>query len=147
MAKNKNKNKMPNNPTSMMNRDVLQRLNFLYQASVLLNGLAPPRTIPHNDDPSLSLTPPNDKGTGTEEGDPPPRPEKSLRKKKRRVVSFEELSRSYVETMKSVGQKTNVKMCVLESSCSFVAPLTRHCRCSSSTDIVITIVRCTGTRP
>lgn len=110
--KDKDKNEIPN-PTSVTNRDILQRLNFLYQASVLLNGLAPPRTIPDDDDPTTTH---NDRGTSTQEYNPPSRPKKSQRKKRRRVVSFEELSRSYVETMKSVGQKTNVKMCVLEPS-------------------------------
>jgi ribonuclease P protein subunit RPR2 len=121
MGKNKDKDEMPN-PTSVTNRDILQRLNFLYQASVLLNGLAPPRTIPDDDDPT-----PNDRGTGAQEGDPPSRPKKSPPKKRRRVVGFEELSRSYVETMKSVGQKTNVKMCVLEflvEACLVDAPPT-----------------------
>lgn len=112
--KDKNKNEIPN-PMSVTNRDILQRLNFLYQASVLLNGLAPPGSIHRDDDDPVSSTTPNDKGdkgTGTGEGDPPSRHTKSQRKKRRRIVSFEELSRNYVETMKIVGQKTNVKMCV-----------------------------------
>lgn len=123
MGKNKGKNKdeIPN-PMSVTNRDILQRLNFLYQAGVLLNGLAPPGSIHRDDDdPSRSSTTPNDKGTGPEEGDPLSHPTKSQKKKRRRVVSFEELSRSYVETMKSVGQKTNVKMCV--HVCVFKASL------------------------
>lgn len=113
MGKNKDKGKdeMPN-PTSVTNRDILQRLNFLYQASVLLNGLAPPGSIPDDDEPSMSSRTKDDQRTGTKEGDPPSRTTKSQRKRRRRVVSFEELSRSYVETMKNVGKKTNVKMCV-----------------------------------
>lgn len=114
MGKNKDKNKdeIPN-PMSVTNRDILQRLNFLYQASVLMNSLAPSGSIHRDDDdPLKSPTTPNDKSTGTEESDPPSRPTKSREGKRRRIVSFEELSRSYVETMKSVGQKTNVKMCV-----------------------------------
>ncbi|KAG8213599.1 hypothetical protein J3R82DRAFT_10268 [Butyriboletus roseoflavus] len=112
MGKNKGKNKdeIPN-PTSVTNRDILQRLNFLYQASVLLNGLEPPDSI-HRDanDPSRSSTTPNDNDTSSEHQDSPARPTTSQRKKRRRVVRFEELSRSYVETMKSVGRKTNVKI-------------------------------------
>ena len=151
MAKNKdkNENEIPN-PTSVTNQDVLQRLNFLYQASVLLNGLAPPSSIPHDGDLPMPSTTPNDRGTGTEEDNPPSRHKKSQRKKRRRVVSFEELSRSYVETMKSVGQKTNVKLCVFDSSSSRVLPvasLTRLCPCSLPIDIDTTIVHCTGTRP
>lgn len=112
MGKNKDKNKdeIANlNPSSVTNRDVLQRLNFLYQASVLLNSLAPPGSVPDND-PSGPVVASNDRDTATQEGDSPSR---SKRKKRRRVVSFGELSRSYVETMKSVGQKTNVRMYVL----------------------------------
>jgi hypothetical protein len=104
MGKNKNKDEIPN-PNSVTNRDILQRLNFLYQASVLLNGIAPIA-------PSL---PPDD---ANHDGQPSPQPEiaeesASLSGKgprRRRVVTTSELSRSYVDTMKSVGQKTNVKM-------------------------------------
>ena len=154
MGKNKGKNKdqIPN-PTSVTNRDILQRLNFLYQASVLLNGLAPPNFI-HRDanDPSRSPTIPNDKDTGAEQQDSPARPNKSQRKKRRRVVSVAELSRSYVETMKSVGRKTNVKMYVfffffqdLVGLCAFPSPCPAD---ASSSYLVLTIHRpCTETRP
>ncbi|KAF8135830.1 Rpr2-domain-containing protein [Boletus edulis] len=118
MGKNKDKNKdeIPN-PTSVANRDILQRLNFLYQASVLLHGLAPPSSThdddDDDDDPPRSSATLNDTDTvtGTEQdGRSRPKKSASKRKKRRRVVSFEELSRSYIETMKSVGQKTMVKM-------------------------------------
>ena len=109
MGKNKDKNKEgAPNPASVANRDILQRLNFLYQASVLLNGLVPSEAIP-NGDGSQSLMPPNDRDAGTEQENPS-HPQTSKKKRKRRVVRVGELSRSYVETMKSVGQKTNVKL-------------------------------------
>ncbi|KAF9232738.1 Rpr2-domain-containing protein [Melanogaster broomeanus] len=104
MGKNKNKDEIPN-PNSVTNRDILQRLNFLYQASVLLNGItltAP--SLPSVDD--------------NHDGQPPPQPEGAVESgshsgkapRRRRVVTTSELSRSYVDTMKSVGQKTNVKL-------------------------------------
>ncbi|KAG7443158.1 Rpr2-domain-containing protein [Guyanagaster necrorhizus] len=65
------------NPNNVPNKDIIQRLNFLYQASVYLNGVtsqAPPR-----------------------------------RKKQKRVTTCD-LSRNYVSSMKTVGQKTTVKM-------------------------------------
>ncbi|PBK74610.1 Rpr2-domain-containing protein [Armillaria solidipes] len=72
MAK-KSKDETPN-ANSVPNKDIIQRLNFLYQASVYLNGV-----------PSQS----------------PPR---------RKRVTTSDLSRSYVSSMKIVGQKTVVKM-------------------------------------
>ncbi|KAG9316280.1 Rpr2-domain-containing protein [Chiua virens] len=92
------------------NRDILQRLNFLYQASVLLNGLAPSRSTSHNNDPSRPSVISTKTVPGIEEENSPLDPPKARKKRRRRVVSVEELSRSYVETMKSVGQKTNVRM-------------------------------------
>ena len=95
MAK-KTKDEAPN-PNSVSNRDTLQRLNFLYQASVLLsaNG-APPA--------------------------PPPKPIASsvkgkLRKEEMRKRNLErhstakvDLARTYVKSMKAIGQKTNTRM-------------------------------------
>ncbi|KAH7888487.1 RNAse P Rpr2/Rpp21/SNM1 subunit domain-containing protein [Phlebopus sp. FC_14] len=90
MGKNKNKDDAPN-PNSISNRDIIQRLNFLYQASVLLNGVAAP-----DHEPSSPVT----------ESSKPERPHRRCR----RTVTTSELSRSYIDTMKVVGTKTNVKM-------------------------------------
>lgn len=70
--------KRTDDANAVPNRDIIQRLNFLYQASVYLND-------PGNNPP----------GTQT-----------------RSVVTTSDLSRSYVKTMKVIGQKTIVKMCV-----------------------------------
>ncbi|KAK0244448.1 Rpr2-domain-containing protein [Armillaria nabsnona] len=72
MAK-KPKDETPN-ANSVPNKDIIQRLNFLYQASVYLNGVT-------------SQSPP-----------------------RRKRVTTSDLSRSYVSSMKIVGQKTVVKM-------------------------------------
>ncbi|KAK0222063.1 RNAse P Rpr2/Rpp21/SNM1 subunit domain-containing protein, partial [Armillaria fumosa] len=61
------------NVNSVPNKDIIQRLKFLYQASVYLNGVT-------------SQSP------------------------RRRRVTTSDLSRSYVSSMKVVGQKTVVKM-------------------------------------
>ncbi|EPQ57096.1 Rpr2-domain-containing protein [Gloeophyllum trabeum ATCC 11539] len=96
MAK-KTKDEAPN-PNSISNRDILQRLNFLYQAGVYLS------TLPG--EPSSRATP----SSG--------RPQKRSKRKrnvkhddirKSRVSSFD-LARTYIDTMKSVGQRTVVKM-------------------------------------
>ena len=87
MGKNKNKNKdqVPN-PNNVSNRDIIQRLNFLYQASVLLNTMSSSQ----------------------------PQSATSTRQRNRnKCVSTSELSRSYIDTMKTVGKKTNVKMFVV----------------------------------
>ena len=82
MAK-KNKEKSSDveapNPNNVSNRDIVQRLNFLYQASVYINGIEANAEC-HNQG--------------------------------RRGVTTSDLSRSYVKTMKTVGQKTTVKMYV-----------------------------------
>ncbi|KAK0464735.1 RNAse P Rpr2/Rpp21/SNM1 subunit domain-containing protein [Desarmillaria tabescens] len=72
MAK-KSKDEAPN-PNNVPNRDIIQRLHFLYQASVYLDGVSPPQ------------------------------------KKKQKRVTISDLSRSYVSSMKIVGQKTTVNM-------------------------------------
>ncbi|KAG2079120.1 Rpr2-domain-containing protein [Suillus decipiens] len=87
-----NKNDIPN-PSRVGNRDIIQRLNFLYQASVLLNGMTA--------GPSSQV--PFDTCESNDTQNPP-------KKRQKRVVSTADLSRSYVDTMKVVGQKTNVKI-------------------------------------
>ncbi|KAF9019242.1 Rpr2-domain-containing protein, partial [Hymenopellis radicata] len=81
MAK-KSKDQVPN-PNSVVNRDIIQRLNFLYQASVYLNTVA--ASVPT--------------------AAPPPQ-----KKKWKKRITADQLSRNYVSAMKVVGQKTTVKM-------------------------------------
>ncbi|OAX44111.1 Rpr2-domain-containing protein [Rhizopogon vinicolor AM-OR11-026] len=88
----KKNNDIPN-PNSVANRDIIQRLNFLYQASVLLNGMTAGASS------QVPCSP-------CEADDAHNRP----KKRRRKVVSTADLSRSYVDTMKVVGQKTNVKI-------------------------------------
>lgn len=96
--KGKSSDEVPN-PNSISNRDIIQRLSFLYQASVYLNGISPSQS------PEAS--------SSKAGGDPVHEGTKIARKRRRRpVVTTSDLSRSYVKTMKIVGQKTTVKMCV-----------------------------------
>lgn len=67
-------------PNQVQNRDIIQRLNFLYQAGAYLNA------IPGSQ--------PSTEGT----------------------VSTSDLSRTYIKSMRLVGQKTTVKMSVTSSS-------------------------------
>lgn len=102
--KEKDVDQVPN-PNNVSNRDIIQRLNFLYQASVYLNSVGVPR-------PSTPAAPGDadtEKMGCVESG----KQEKHKRKKRRKeVVNTSDLSRIYIRTMKIVGQKTTVKMCV-----------------------------------
>jgi len=89
--KQRDKNEAPN-PNSAANRDIIQRLNFLYQASVYLNSVGAPA-------PSTSSRASGEKQV------------KGKRKENgKSVMSIVDLSRSYIKSMKVVGQKTTVKM-------------------------------------
>ncbi|KAI9067275.1 Rpr2-domain-containing protein [Trametes sanguinea] len=87
------------NLSSVANRDVIQRINFLYQASTYLSSIS--QTLPH-------------KSVG-DESKPHTVKRKSRSQRKRKPVvrhprDIAELSRSYVGTMRIVGQKTMVRM-------------------------------------
>ncbi|OCB86941.1 Rpr2-domain-containing protein [Sanghuangporus baumii] len=110
MAK-KNKDDTPN-PNSIPNRDIMQRLNFLYQASSYLNGLGfvhgvsgPSNVAIHSktedvenrkECPSSAKTKEMANGTRKWAG--------------QRTATAHDVARSYVKSMKIIGQKTNVKM-------------------------------------
>jgi len=109
MAK-KAKNEAPN-PNSVTNRDILQRLNFLYQASTYLNSLqAGPSRTPQSKAPV-------DRSTDAVHDIASPGTTASSKKDKRREqnrrrhpTTYTDLSRSYVQSMKTIGTKTNVRM-------------------------------------
>lgn len=90
MAK-KGKDEVPN-PNSVANRDIIQRLNFLYQASVYLHTIPGPA-------PSTSTAAPEKNAPRT----------KQKRKTTKKVTSGD-LAKAYIACMKTVGQKTTVKM-------------------------------------
>ncbi|KAI0929928.1 hypothetical protein AcV5_006766 [Taiwanofungus camphoratus] len=101
MAK-KNKDQGPAvSLNNVANRDIIQRLNFLYQASAYLNSVA---SHPHPEPIATTSHAPSSKGQTN-------RAEKrSRRHKERHPATAAELSRSYVKSMKIIGQKTTVKM-------------------------------------
>ncbi|KAG6333316.1 hypothetical protein ID866_5773 [Astraeus odoratus] len=96
MGKNKTRDQVPD-PRNVANKDIIQRLNFLYQASILLNTMSP--AVPQ---PPLVEKPTLPKSQDNQK--------KRRRRRQKRVVTMSELSRSYIDTMKTVGQKTNVKL-------------------------------------
>ncbi|KAF8149498.1 RNAse P Rpr2/Rpp21/SNM1 subunit domain-containing protein [Crassisporium funariophilum] len=103
----KQKDETPNvNATA--NRDIMQRLNFLYQASVLLQSLAPPSPPSHKED----IQEPVSEASSSKD---------TLKKRQvRRKKTTGDLARSYIKCMRVVGEKTTVKMdpAVKRSLCS-----------------------------
>ena len=93
------------------NRDIIQRLNFLYQASVYLQSLEPSASIPISNPPSSSGKS-KSKGKAKEIQISKHTQEaggKKRRKHKRKQTTGD-LARNYVQCMRIVGQKTTVKM-------------------------------------
>ncbi|KAL0568235.1 hypothetical protein V5O48_013762 [Marasmius crinis-equi] len=100
MAK-KDKNEVPN-PSAVANRDIIHRLNFLYQASVYLNGMD---NDSRRSEPTASASSPVRTTTGDEE-----KGMKKSKRRKHRKIGVKELAKSYINTMKIVGTKTTVRM-------------------------------------
>lgn len=115
----KNKGDLPN-PSNITNRDILQRLNFLYQASVYLDSIS--RKCDAGAGPSLASDSGRSIGmTGmTAVGEAAPSPTtsfpKAMRRKrdrdrrKGRVIRAADIGQGYVRAMRLIGQKTTVKM-------------------------------------
>lgn len=108
MAK-KNKETVPN-PSSVPNRDIIQRLNFLYQASTYLHELAqqnrpvPELTEGFNEDAVQKEDIRMRESAVVGEKETPGR------KRNKGRVNTGDLARSYVKSMKIIGQKTIVRM-------------------------------------
>jgi ribonuclease P protein subunit RPR2 len=92
MGKNLKQKEETNINSAAANKDIIQRLNFLYQASVYLQSLDVGRP---------------DGGTPGADNRKKPR---SKRKSQKRTTG--DLSREYIQCMRQVAQKTTVKMCV-----------------------------------
>jgi ribonuclease P protein subunit RPR2 len=115
----KNKSELPN-PNNITNRDILQRLNFLYQASVYLDSISRKcgGSVDTGAGPSL-VSDPEPLGV-TAVGEAVPSPTASLSKatrrkrdrdqRKGRVIRAADIGQGYVRAMRLIGQKTTVKM-------------------------------------
>jgi ribonuclease P protein subunit RPR2 len=118
MAK-KDKDPTPN-PASIPNKDIIQRLNFLYQASVYLSNLSRdvPPNVPHPGSSAFSAREEHQAHSKTTNL-------KSRRAKqsRRRLRTTDELSRAYVHTMTMVGKRATVKMSVSVSNVELDADL------------------------
>lgn len=96
-------------PRSIPNRDIMQRLNFMYQASVYLNQVDPSSVL--GSDKSMVGSGNDTKSDATEQH---MSSKKRARASKRvnRTRTTADLARVYVSNMRVVAQKTVVKMYV-----------------------------------
>ena len=118
----KNKDEAPN-PNGVVNRDILQRLNFLYQASTYLESISHQSdTRPKaRSDSSIEATeqvPADASGSAASTFPTAGLPNTQLARKerhrerqhKRRVIQAADIGRGYIRAMRLIGQKTTVKM-------------------------------------
>jgi len=113
------KSEVPN-PNNVVNRDILQRLNFLYQASAYLESISRQSmgSVRTGTGPSGSTSGPPAGSTVIENADPPPTtPQTKTQRRKRdreqrkgRVIRAADVGQGYVRTMRLIAQKTTVKM-------------------------------------
>ncbi|KAH9948932.1 Rpr2-domain-containing protein [Amylocystis lapponica] len=99
--------------SSVSNRDIIQRINFLYQASTYLSSIAVrPATIqprdPEPTKPCICGTP--GCTTVVHTSDTLRKEKHRKRRTARHPASAADLSRSYVKAMHLIGKKTTVKM-------------------------------------
>ena len=89
----------PPNPQSVPNKDIMQRLNFLYQASTYLSSLPATKgsMTPTTQPKTQAATPSGPKG-------------KEKRREETSLATPAYLSRACVSSMKAIGQKTVVKL-------------------------------------
>lgn len=123
----KNKDEAPN-PNNVVNRDILQRLNFLYQASAYLEsvsrhcggstvagaGSSGERSEPPVDDFSTRSTGGSSAlpaaGTPTMLHPTVSGKKRRREQRKERVIRAADIGQGYVRAMRLIGQKTTVKM-------------------------------------
>lgn len=102
----KQKQKQEAVPTaqSAPNRDIIQRLNFSYQASVFLANLA------SSVDPSAASAPAVSSGDPQKAGHPSTPRQKKNGRHRAGQISLDDLSRKWAADVKSVGKKTTVRI-------------------------------------
>lgn len=111
---------------AIVNRDIIQRLNFLYQASVYLNQLGV--SSPHKEEPHPHVSEETTQDIPVAINVAESGGSHCKRGRKKRRVTPHDLSRDYVKAMKTIGQKTTVRMSVSLSVISFGLPVYGSCR-------------------
>ncbi|KAF8187514.1 RNAse P Rpr2/Rpp21/SNM1 subunit domain-containing protein [Pholiota molesta] len=118
----KKQNEATPNVNATANRDIVQRLNFLYQASVYLQSIAPPappapmetttrkgkakQTENDKEDESMGMVVAQEASSSSSTA----RQGKKNKHKIGRKKTTGDLARSYIQCMRVVGQKTTVKI-------------------------------------
>ena len=115
----KNKSEVPN-PNNVVNRDILQRLNFLYQASVYLESISRQSVGSVNTGTGTSGStsgPPAGSAAMKNADLAPTAPQSKTQRRKRdreqrkgRVIRAADIGQGYVRAMRLIAQKTTVKM-------------------------------------
>jgi ribonuclease P protein subunit RPR2 len=121
----KKQNEATPNVNATANRDIVQRLNFLYQASVYLQSIAPPaptetsrtrkgkakQTENDKEGDSMGMIIVQEASASSSTAGKHVGGKKHKHKVGRKKTTGD-LARSYIQCMRVVGQKTTVKMCV-----------------------------------
>ena len=114
----KNKGETPN-PNGVVNRDILQRLNFLYQASAYVESISFNSDVQTKPSVNSSMHTIQEAPADTSELATPSLPHAELpkaqsarreRQRKKRVIRAADIGQGYVRAMRLIGQKTTVKM-------------------------------------
>ncbi|KAF8588652.1 Rpr2-domain-containing protein [Ramaria rubella] len=92
MGKNKQPKDEAPSPNSVANRETFQRLNFLYQASAYLRGID-----------TFALAEPRESGDQGSQRD-------RKKRRKRRIATLGDIGSSYVQCMRTIGNKSVVRM-------------------------------------
>lgn len=108
----KNKAESPN-PSNITNRDILQRLNFLYQASVYLESISRKCGESVDTGSPMDATAVAEAGPSTATLSKAGKRKRDREQRKGRVIRAADIGRGYVRAMRLIGQKTTVKMSVL----------------------------------
>jgi ribonuclease P protein subunit RPR2 len=114
----KNKGAFPN-PSNIANRDILQRLNFLYQASVYLDSISRKcgESVDTGAGPSTSDFGPPMSAAAASPSTPvlskAARRKRDREQRKGRVIRAADIGQGYVRAMRLIGQKTTTKMSVI----------------------------------
>ncbi|CAK5281263.1 unnamed protein product, partial [Mycena citricolor] len=94
-------------PAAIVNKDIMQRLNFMYQASVYLSSLGQPESSTSTADPALRNEERGDEGRDSLQK----RRQKKIKNVKRRAkMTAPDLARTYVGAMKVVASRTTVRI-------------------------------------
>jgi len=148
----KNKGDVPN-PNNIANRDILQRLNFLYQASVYMESISRQcsNVVDTGAGPSGSIsglpvgaTAVGDAGQSTALLSKAAKRKGNREQRKRRVIRAADIGQGYVRAMRLIGQKATVKMwvssiviCTLLDNCYLRDPTVKRTLCKGCDTVLI----------